>query len=200
MCAVSPLARFKAAISICTGIFLLADVQSKHEAVVGIPFDADVTKKKVAAPLSDPLLYKRNDVWITIIQVSGLRNLFRTVLQKHENELLRLLGVKNYQCGVGLVTTASTAARKLGDAHSDSTADHLQKERILKAVFLLAGSDGCHRRLSNQKLATYRQSNKEWASQSTSLALITTSGSEVFTEHKLLRLSSPAILLLGLVT
>lgn len=96
-----------------------------------------------------------------------------------------------HQYSVLLMTRASPASGKSGSVSFDSMLKQSGKDRFLKASFMLATVDGRHRRPCSRKLVTFELPATERATRLLRIAIITALDSKAFTDHKLLKLSTP---------
>lgn len=97
------------------------------------------------------------------------------------------------------MTVASSALRKFDSANVDNMLEKVGKDVFLKTYFLLAIFGGGHPRSRTAKLATSGQPGAEGAFRHICMTFTEVPGSEVLTDHELLRLSSSAIVLFELV-
>lgn len=124
----------------------MADIESSAEDVFEIPFDDKVTEEKVAARSFGPRIYRRNKVYLTIVQIDHVQNPLRVVSQKHKNDSLGSLQAKKYQCGTGFITMASSPSGTFGAANVDNMLEHCEKKRFRKQKLSLAAADSLQRR------------------------------------------------------
>lgn len=119
----------------------------------------------------------------------------RAILQNHGDEFLESLQASGYQYGARLPTLPSPASRDSGVVNVDNLLGHRETECFLKEKVFLAAVDGCHRSSCILKLAKYGQPGTKRISQPIWLTLIIAPDSEVFTDFRILKLSSSASLL-----
>lgn len=97
------------------------------------------------------------------------------------------------------MTVAVPAPVKLSAVTVHSMLEQLEKDRFLKTNFSLTIVDGPHRPFCIRKLAASEQPGTEWALRPVRMTLIAAPGSEILTDHVLLKLSSSVNVLSGLV-
>lgn len=91
----SPSASYKPASAASPHTSVSACVQSKAEKVVRVFTDAGVTGKKVTVCTFDPQKYKREEFWLTLLQLNEVENRLRDYLERHENDLVQSLRAKS---------------------------------------------------------------------------------------------------------
>lgn len=94
---------------------------------------------------------------------------------------------------------ASLASGKFISVSFESMFEQRGKERFFKTSYSLAMVISCDPHFCIQKLVTSRQSGTEQASRLIRMTLVTAPGSEGFTNHESLQLSSSARVLSGFV-
>lgn len=136
---------------------------------------------------------------LTIFQVDEVHNPPHVVLQKHEDDLLDSRRASKYQCGDWSVTFTRPSSEKLAAFNIGSVLEHRAKERFLKDSLPRSVVDGRQGRSSIQKRAMLGQPGTDRALQLIRIELVTASESEVLTDQELIKLSSSAICLSGLL-
>lgn len=96
MRAVGQLPSLYPALSVGPLTFQVAAVEINAGDVFGLPIADDTTGKRVAMPGFDQQSYKREKVWLTVIQVDDVEDPLRAVSQSQEDMLMESLGTSKY--------------------------------------------------------------------------------------------------------
>lgn len=167
----SALASLEPASSAGLHFYDVADVENSLEDAVEVHVDDDAVGSKVADRPLDQQIYRRKNVWLTVLQVDKVQSSLRAASQKHEDGSPKSLLAKMYQYGAELLNMDSFLLRKSSTVSSNSPRKHSKNERFLKNKFSRAVVGDRHHHLSNQKLAASGQPGTEWTLQSTAMTL-----------------------------
>lgn len=104
----------KSSLSTGSNFFVGEDVECRSEDVLEAPADEEVTKKGTFLRPSDPLTYTRQKVWRTVLPANSVQNSLRAILKKHEDDLLKFLGVSKSWYGAELMTSVEPVSVEVG--------------------------------------------------------------------------------------
>lgn len=160
----APLLVLRAAFFVCLHSSVVRDVKNNAQDVVEVSIDDGVTRRDVVVRSFYTQSYRRREFSISILQVDKIQNPLRTVLLKHEIDMLKSVHSKKYQYGARLMIAASLSSSILGAVSIQSMLEPVAKERFLKESFLLSVFDRRHRLSCILKLVTSDRPSTEWTS------------------------------------
>lgn len=154
-----------------------------------VVLDDDDTGKKVSLLPFDRNSNKRKEIWLTFYQMVEVRIPLRGVTRNHAKQLMQSLRTNKYQYSAGLMTVASHVSDRFNSMKLANMLELRERDRFLRSNFSLDIVYCCHLCSCIRKLADSREPGTEWALEPIRFTVIKAPGSEILTDHELLKLT-----------